>query len=273
MNPLQINRSGPVVLALQKQLLKSGHAPGACDGIFGPATKAALIAFQRSAALPANGVADQPTLAALAQTLSRVPPSDDPMPLITVDMVAKMFPYAHIDNIKANLPGVLHALEAAKQTSVCMVLATLATIAAETAGFQPINEMQSSFNTSAGGHPFDLYDHRKELGNLGGNDGARFRGRGYVQLTGRSNYMQYGPMAGQPDMVDTPECANDPDTAASVLAAFIKARSAAISAALQRDDFAAARQHVNGGEHGLEAFTHAYRTGMTLLAATSAITS
>jgi len=72
----------------------------------------------------------------------------------------------------------------------------LATIRAETESFHPINEGLSKFNTSPGGHPFDLYDHRTDLGNQGKGDGAKYRGRGYVKLTGRFNYQNYGAALG-----------------------------------------------------------------------------
>ena len=52
----------------------------------------------------------------------------------------------------------------------------IATIRAETAGFEPISEFKSRFNTSPQGHPFDLYDSRKDLGNCGAPDGTNFKG-------------------------------------------------------------------------------------------------
>lgn len=48
------------------------------------------------------------------------------------------------------------------------------------------------------------------LGNTQPGDGARYAGRGYVQLTGRTNYARYG-------IVDTPDAAMDPATAARIL--------------------------------------------------------
>ncbi len=40
------------------------------------------------------------------------------------------------------------------------------------------------------------YEGRKDLGNTQKGDGVRYKGRGYVQLTGRANYRKYGPVAG-----------------------------------------------------------------------------
>lgn len=57
-------------------------------------------------------------------------------------------------------------------------------------GFVPIDEGKSKFNTRK--TPFDLYDAGTEtgahLGNVIKGDGPRFKGRGYVQLTGPDNY-------------------------------------------------------------------------------------
>lgn len=50
----------------------------------------------------------------------------------------------------------------------------------------------------------------RELGNVKPGDGARYAGRGYVQLTGRANYAQYG-------LADNPDDAMKPEIAARVL--------------------------------------------------------
>jgi peptidoglycan L-alanyl-D-glutamate endopeptidase CwlK len=104
-------------------------------------------------------------------------------------------------NIEQNLPVVLSALVEPQLVDKPMVLMALATIRAETESFLPISEGQSKFNTSPGGQPFDLYDNRKDLGNLGPPDGFRFRGRGLIQLTGRSNYQAHGAAIGLGDQV------------------------------------------------------------------------
>ncbi len=40
------------------------------------------------------------------------------------------------------------------------------------------------------------YEGRSDLGNTQTGDGKRYKGRGYIQLTGRANYKKYGPVAG-----------------------------------------------------------------------------
>jgi peptidoglycan L-alanyl-D-glutamate endopeptidase CwlK len=185
---------------------------------------------------------------------------------LSPSLILPLFPGAKFANVAANLPDVLSALEAAGLADKPMLLVALGTIRAETAGFQPIGERISRFNTSPGGTPFDLYDRRAELGNQGPPDGERYRGRGFVQLTGRANYAQHGQAIGV-DLVSDPDRANDPDIAARLLASFLKSREPRIRAAVMADDLAAARKLVNGGTHGLDAFTDAYRKGEVLIAA------
>ena len=72
---------------------------------------------------------------------------------------------AHAARLQAVAEG-LAALDAAEIGDRPMVLMALATIRAESAGFRPIDEGISRYNTSPSGHPFDLYDHRHDLGNM-----------------------------------------------------------------------------------------------------------
>jgi peptidoglycan L-alanyl-D-glutamate endopeptidase CwlK len=145
-----------------------------------------------------------------------------------------------------------------------MLLMALATIRAETECFQPISEAESPFNTSPSGSPFDLYDHRKELGNQGPPDGANFRGRGFVQLTGRANYARYAQEIGH-DLVANSSLANDPAIAAQLLACFLANKEVPIRRALATHDLAAARRLVNGGTHGLDRFTSTFQIGSRLI--------
>lgn len=183
---------------------------------------------------------------------------------VTPQRVVYMFPHATGQSIRKYLPPVLDALSAAGLGDRDMVLMALATIAAETAGFEPISEYKSRYNTSPGGDHFALYDGRKDLGNLAPGDGARFRGRGFVQLTGRDNYRRIGLKIGV-DLVKESEMANDPIVAAQILAAFLKSRETKIRAVLAKGDLAGARRLVNGGSHGLERFKLAFAEGDRML--------
>jgi peptidoglycan L-alanyl-D-glutamate endopeptidase CwlK len=264
---LKEGSSGPEVTKLQQWLKDKGFDPGAIDGRFGPGTEAAVIAFQRSEGLVADGIAVRGTLAMLAGA----PPLPEEQPQdvthqATVDQVAKMCPLAPVGNIKKHLPEVLSALKQRALGDKEMVLMAIGTIRAETGRFEPLSEFKSRFNTSPNGHPFDLYDNRKDLGNRGQPDGAAFKGRGFVQLTGRANYQKFSAQLGLGNgLVDNPELANDPKIAADLLALFLKDKEGRIRDALLHDDLPAARKLVNGGSHGLTEFSEAYRIGKALL--------
>jgi len=264
MPALKQGATGPEVKKLQKKLKALGCNPGRIDGAYGPATKAAVRAFQRNSGIPADGIAGPRTRAAL-RLKTGMGTSVLLLPK-TVAVVGKMFPFTSSVTIKTNLPFILAALENENLSDAKMVLVALATIRAEAESFEPASELISRYNTSPGGRPFDLYDYRRDLGNLGPPDGERFRGRGFVQLTGRSNYLQYGEELGLGiRLIENPELANDTRTAAAVLACFIKHREEQLRDALARDDLAAARKQVNGGTHGLERFTEAFRIGEKLI--------
>ena len=57
------------------------------------------------------------------------------------------------------------------------------------------------------------------VGNQGGGDGWKYRGRGFNQLTGKKNYEKYGNIIGR-NLVGNPDLANDPTVAAEIAVAF-----------------------------------------------------
>jgi peptidoglycan hydrolase-like protein with peptidoglycan-binding domain len=287
MSVLKEGSTGPDVTNLQQRLKDLGFDPNGVDGNFGPGTKAALIAFQKSKGLTADGIAGPQTMAALqlgagaaagasmGTTTSSgysvggaVAAGAAPAVAgVTAETVSKMFPGVPITNIKENLPFVLQALADAGLADKPMVLMALATIRAETGNFTPLSEFKSKFNTAPGGPPFGLYDNRHDLGNQGPPDGDSFKGRGFIQLTGRSNYQVHGAAIGLGNqLIDNPRLANQPDIAAKLLASFIKSKEQAIRNALKAGNLKKARKLVNGGSHGLDEFTKAFNTGKNLLA-------
>lgn len=259
---LRIGAQGDEVKRLQQALKGRGFSPGLVDGDFGAGTEQAVLAFQRSQGLLADGLAGPRTQAALGLVADNALP--DGTAGMTLQVASRMCPGALLDNIHANLPVVLDALVSHSLAGRTMVLMAVATIRVETASFLPISEGRSKFNTSPGGAPFDLYDNRSDIGNQGPPDGERFRGRGFVQLTGRDNYERYGTRLGV-DLVAHPELANAADVAADLLCLFLGDRELNIKDALMHENWAAARRLVNGGTHGLEDFADAYRIGDSML--------
>lgn len=259
---LKQGSSGAAVINLQQLLRKHNFAPGSIDGIFGANTKAALIAFQKSVGLTPDGIAGHKTWAALNE--NKIVLTVD-TGLFTVDAVSQMFYDAPRRNIEKYLPLVLQALEKLELGDRDLILMALSTIRAESASFAPISEFQSRYNTTPGKHPFNLYDFRSDLGNGAIGDGAKYKGRGFIQLTGKANYRRYSQRLGLGDrLVRNPDLANKPEIAADLLAYFLKDKENLIRQDLAKSDLITARRRVNGGSHGLKQFTTAFKTGLEL---------
>ena len=92
-------------------------------------------------------------------------------------------------------------------------------------------------------------------------DAAEFRGRGFVQLTGKNNYARFGAEIGL-DLVANPDWANAPEVAAVLLASYLAAVAPKLKASLAlgtEAGYATARKLVNGGSHGLQEFASIFR--------------
>lgn len=264
MSALTLSMQGDSVQSLQTALKQQGFDPGAIDGQFGAGTQAAVMAYQKSAGLLPDGIAGPRTLCRLG--LAQSPALPDALAFMSVQVVSSMFPATPLGNIKRSLPPVLAALDALGLRDRSMALMALATIRAETESFLPIAEVPSRFNSSPNGHPFDLYDNRKDLGNTGPPDGNAFKGRGFVQLTGRFNYRDYGARLSYPrDLEAQPDLACDPNVASELLALFLGDKEMQIKDALLHGNLSAARRLVNGGSHGLDRFADAFQRGDALL--------
>lgn len=93
------------------------------------------------------------------------------------------------------------------------------------------------------------YEGRADLGNTQAGDGVRFKGRGLLQLTGRTNYRHYGVLLGLP-LERRPELAAEPATSLAIACAYWGSRN--INARADRDDLEAVTRAINGGLNGLE---------------------
>ena len=260
---------GPMVGRIRQALLEelgplAALYPGLADGgeTFDPAMDAALRQWQSGSGLMADGVVGPCNLRAL-KLVTWAPLAC----ALDTSNVQRMFPFTKPVNISRYLPYVVAALEAVGLTARGLVLTALGTIRAETEGFVPISEGQSKYNTAPGGSPFGLYDGR--LGN-GRGEGALFKGRGFVQLTGKDNYSRFAKLLGV-DLVARPDLANVPEVAALLLAAFLDDHRKPLEKALASDDLKAARKLVNGGAHGLDRFTAVFDLAKAALPMAAAV--
>lgn len=126
-------------------------------------------------------------------------------------------------------------------------IAALATIGVETGSFAPIPEWASGAE----------YEGRVDLGNIYPGDGRRYKGRGYIQLTGRANYRTYGQALGI-DLESNPDLALDPTIAAAVFALYFATHrypnGYGIPEAARAGDWRSVRILVNGGFNGWSDF-------------------
>jgi hypothetical protein len=124
-------------------------------------------------------------------------------------------------------------------------IAALATIRVECPPFIPIHEYGTDVLHEK------LYGHRKDLGDLNDGDGAKYAGRGFIQITGEFNYKHYGDLLGI-DLVDNPDEALDPNVSASIFAAYFWEKKCGEAA--QAMQWTHVRKLVNGGRNSLQPF-------------------
>ncbi|MGH9780912.1 MAG: glycoside hydrolase family 19 protein [Candidatus Acidiferrales bacterium] len=166
-----------------------------------------------------------------------------PLPVEIISAI--LGPYVPLANVRANWPLVEAALDERQIYSPLSAVAAISTISVETGTFRPVKER--------GGPTYlaNLYENRKDLGNVNPGDGARFCGRGFIQITGRWDYAHFGAEIGK-DLVSNPDLALDPATAAAVFAAYFSERHIPFYA--EQQNWEMVRRRVNGGLTGWTRF-------------------
>ena len=91
------------------------------------------------------------------------------------------------------------------------------------AGIDAINDLPIKQQRKLLNNPraFANVAYRNLPGNTAPDDGYEYRGRGFVQLTGKANYKTMGDRLGI-DLVKSPDLADDPEIAAKIYASWIK---------------------------------------------------
>jgi len=146
------------------------------------------------------------------------------------------------------LEGVLLKVAKASGLQGSELAAFMAQCAHETLDFKRLTEFGGSLD-------FRKYDPKyapkkaKALGNKQVGDGAKYKGRGFIQITGRWNYKQAGEELGLP-LEKHPELAEDPATAAKIAVWFWKHR---VQPNVDNfKDTTSVTKQVNPGMRGLE---------------------
>lgn len=106
------------------------------------------------------------------------------------------------------------------------------------------------------------YEGRKGLGNTQTGDGFKYRGRGLIQITGRSNYTQVATALGI-DCVNEPDLLAEPVNAARSAAWWWKSRD--LNRFADADDCKGCTKVINGGYNGLEQRLALYEAAKSVL--------
>lgn len=227
-----------LVHQIQINLAQLGWYPNeAIDGLWGNNTTRAVAAFCHAANLD-NSSTDLFGASFASKLLSMQRCEISP------NAIARVLG-CPLRNVETHLPSIVAALKNQGIYSKPCLIAAIATIGVETPKFQPIREIGNArYFTS-------MYEGRRDLGNIQPGDGAKYCGRGHLQLTGRANYRTYGQCLGI-DLENNPDLALKPDVSALVLALYFKNRN--IHALAEKGDWPLVRKAVNGGVNGLDRF-------------------
>lgn len=111
---------------------------------------------------------------------------------------------------------------------------------------------------------FEKYEGRKDLGNTKPGDGAKFRGRGLIQITGRANYAAVSQaLFGDDRLLVTPGLLEQPGWAAKSAAWYWTTHN--LNALADADRFTDLTKKINGGTNGLEDRKERYKLALSVL--------
>lgn len=239
------------VKSMQRTLIKLGYSVGSTgvDGKYGPRTTRAVRAFKKDNKIAGDGLsmsaADLKNLSTAKRVAKPSSTSNRTLtgrpereaPVLDADEQLRFSKNPRMDK----LASLARKRWANDPNTEWWVAAFMAQIAHESA------EMTASTERGKASY-FDRYDGRKDLGNVRPGDGRRFRGRGWIQLTGRYNYRKAGEALGI-DLENNPEMAADPDTANQVALWYFDTR--VMNRVSDPRNIKAVTKAVNGGYNGL----------------------
>lgn len=192
-------------------------------GNFGPKTEEAVKAFQLKNGLPADGIVGEGTWKKIMGEAVEAPAPQVSAPITSSGPLK-------LDKLKGHIPDAV--IQMIPDTAVKFGINTplrlahfLAQCGHESGGFRVTSEnlnysakglmgiFKKYFPTEAIANAYQrnpqkiankVYANRMSNGDEASGDGFKFRGRGYIQLTGRANYTEFGKSIGE-------DIANNPD--------------------------------------------------------------
>lgn len=150
---------------------------------------------------------------------------------------------ARIDRATEWLPVIEQAMREFGIDTQRRIAMFLAQIGHESGGMRYTVEIWGNTAAQIG------YEGRKGLGNNQTGDGFKYRGRGLIQITGRSNYTQVAAALGI-DCINEPDLLAEPINAARSAAWWWKSRD--LNRFADDDDCKGCTKVINGGYNGLD---------------------
>lgn len=149
-----------------------------------------------------------------------------------------------LERAKKWAPALTLAMDGGQVNTRLRIAAFLAQIGHESGSLVYSKEI-------GGASYFAKYEGRKDLGNVQAGDGARFAGRGLIQVTGRTNYAKASQaLFGDDRLLKTPELLEQPEWAAKSAVWFWSSRS--LNNLADGGQFTDLTKKINGGLNGLD---------------------
>lgn len=163
--------------------------------------------------------------------------------MITVDELKEIMPYAG-KRAELFIGPLNDAMQEFEINTNVREAAFLAQIAHESGSLKYVKELAS-------GEAYDVGKLAERLGNTpeDDDDGERYKGRGLIQITGRSNYLQCGEALGL-DLIAQPELLETPANACRSAAWFWQSRN--LNELADKGDFKLITKRINGGYNGYQ---------------------
>ena len=158
--------------------------------------------------------------------------------MITLDDLRRICPLSKTTTLSSFVDPLNDAMTEFDISNVARETMFLAQVAHESGGFHYVQEIASGA----------AYEGRADLGNTEPGDGVRFKGRGLIQITGRSNYRQCGDSLAL-DLLANPELLEEPTNAARSAGWFWQTHG--LNQIADAGDFVHITRRINGGVNGL----------------------